>query len=159
MRSECYNAYADYFVKYLKEYERHGSAVYAVTMQNEPFSSPSTYPGMTMTASEQLNFLISSLAPKLKENGLGTKVVIYDHNLDDAGVRFVQTVLNNSIARDLVAGVAFHAYQSTGNHQAPNHSVLSMVQSVYSKEVWITEAGSGTWLGIHNFVFITSFRD
>lgn len=155
LRSECYNAYADYFVKYLKEYERRGSAVYAITMQNEPFSSPSTYPGMTMTASEQLNFLVSSLAPKLNASGLvGTKVVIYDHNLDDAGVRFVQTVLNNSIARDLVAGVAFHAYQSSavGNHQAPNHAVLSMVQSVYSKEVWVTEAGSGTWLGIINLL-------
>lgn len=100
---------------------------------------------MLMTALEQINFTLNSLAPKLNASGLKTKLVIYDHNYDDEGVRYVQTMLNNSDVRNVVAGVGFHTYA------APNHPALSMVQMTYNKEAWITEAGSGTWIGTHKF--------
>lgn len=141
LRPDCYNVYADYFVKYLKEYANHGSPVYAITIQNEPLYAPS-YPGMLMSANEQSNFIHFSLGPKLRANGLNTKIVIYDHNWDDAGVAYVDTVLNNLNANPYIAGVGFHPYTSQINHQA-----MTQVHNRYNKEVWLTEAGSGTWIG------------
>lgn len=49
LRPECYSIYADYFVKYVKEYESKGTPVYAVTIQNEPQYAPDAYPGMKMS--------------------------------------------------------------------------------------------------------------
>lgn len=98
-------------------------------MQNEPLYAPSHYPGMLMSPDEQINFTLNSLGPKLKASGLPTKLVVYDHNFDAAGVNYVQTVLNNTDVRSMVAGVGFHTYA------APNHPALSMVQQTYNKEV------------------------
>lgn len=141
MRPDCYDAYGNYFIKYLQENERRGTPIYAITMQNEPLYAPEHYPGMLMSPSEQINFTLTSLAPKLKAYGLNTKIVIYDHNYDDAGINYVQTMLNNSDVRKVVAGVGFHTYAS------PNHAALTMVHDLYNKESWITEAGSGAWIG------------
>jgi glucosylceramidase len=141
LRAECYDVYGNYFVKYLKEYESRGSPVYAITIQNEPLYAPS-YPGMLMSANEQINFIQYSLGPKLRQNGLNTKIVIYDHNYDDVGVAFVNTVLNDFNANQYIAGVGFHPYTTNINHAA-----MSNVHSRYNKEVWLTEAGSGTWIG------------
>lgn len=147
MRPECYDAYGNYFINYLKEYDRRGSPIYAITMQNEPLYAPSTYPGMLMSPAEQINFTLTSMAPKLNASGLKTKLVIYDHNYDEAGIEFVQTMLNNSDVLESVAGVGFHTYA------AINHPALTMVHTIYNKEVWITEAGSGLWIGVSIIVF------
>lgn len=141
LRSDCYDVYGDYFVKYIKEYANRGSPIYAITIQNEPLYAPS-YPGMLMTANEQINFIRYSLGPKLRANGLNTKIVVYDHNWDDVGVAFVDTVLNEPSASQYIAGVGYHPYTSQINHAA-----MSQVHSRYNKEVWLTEAGSGTWIG------------
>ena len=43
-----YEAYARYFVRFVREYRRLGVPVYAVTVQNEPQNRrPSGYPGWT----------------------------------------------------------------------------------------------------------------
>ena len=153
MRADCYDVYGNYFVKYLKEYESRGSPVYAITIQNEPLYAPS-YPGMLMSANEQINFIHYSLGPKLRQNGLNTKIVVYDHNYDDAGVQYVNTVLGDSNANQYIAGVGFHPYTTNINHAA-----MSMVHSRYNKEVWMTEAGSGTWIGkTHRIKYISIYQ-
>lgn len=140
LRADCYAVYADYFVKYLKEYERMGTPVYAITIQNEPLYAPS-YPGMLMNANEQTSFIEFSLGPKFRANGITTKIVGYDHNFDAAGVQYAETLLNNPNVSPFIAGIGFHTYAS------PNHGALSTIHTRYNKDVWITEAGSGTWIG------------
>ena len=40
LRDDCYDVYARYFAQFLKEYEKEGVPVSAVTPQNEPASGP-----------------------------------------------------------------------------------------------------------------------
>jgi glucosylceramidase len=150
LRPECYNVYADYLIKYLKAYQQKGSPVYAMTVQNEPLNAPN-YPGMLMNVNEQMNFIQNSLGPKLRANGLTTKIVGYDHNYDEDGVQYANSLLSNSNVSPFLAGIGFHTYV------APNYGALSDVHNRYNKDVWITEAGTGTWMGDGSIT--TQFQD
>jgi glucosylceramidase len=141
LRTDCYSVYADYFIKYIKENEKRGSPIYAITIQNEPEYAPS-YPGMLMTASEQISFINNNLGPKFRLNNITAKIVAYDHNYDNNGITYSATVLSNLITNQYIAGIGFHTYA------APNHVAMTNLHLQYpNKEFWITEAGSGTWVG------------
>jgi glucosylceramidase len=141
LRKECYDVYAEYFVKYIKENEKLGSPVYAVTIQNEPLYAPN-YPGMLMSQSDQASFIKNYLAPKFSANGLATKIVGFDHNYDAEGVKYARELLNDKEVNRVIAGIGFHTYAN------PNHQAIAELHKGFGKEYWITEAGSGTWIGI-----------
>ncbi|WP_281884628.1 RICIN domain-containing protein [Paenibacillus sp. YYML68] len=137
LRTDAYNAYADYLVKYLQQYSAKGTPVYAISVQNEPKFAPN-WPGMLMSTTEQINF-INVLGPKLQQNNLTTKIMAYDHNYDD--INYPATVLGSS-ASTHVSGSAFHYYS------ALTHSNLTTLHNQYpNKDIWFTEGGSGTWIG------------
>lgn len=141
LRNDCYNAYANYFVNFLKEYEKKGTPVYAITVQNEPQYAPSTYPGMLMSAQEQAAFIRDYLAPKFSQLNITTKIVGFDHNFDIQGVNFANALLSDPKVNPLIAGIGFHTYA------APNHQAMKYFHDIYGKEYWITESGSGLWIG------------
>lgn len=138
LRPEAYDAYANYFIKYIQAYAAKGTPVYAVTVQNEPMYAPN-YPGMIMSTSDQIGFIKDYLGPKFVQNGISTKILGYDHNYND--LSFAQAVLASG-ANQYIAGTAFHTYS------APSYQNLTTLKNQYSsKDVWITESGSGTWIG------------
>ena len=62
-----------------------------------------------MAAADQAAFIGSYLGPALAEAGFGnTKILAYDHNWDRPD--YPQSVLSNAMARQFVAGAAFHCY-------------------------------------------------
>ena len=141
LRQDAYDVYANYFVKYIQEYARQGKNVYAITVQNEPQYAPSSYPGMLMSSSEQINFIANHLGPKFEQLGIKTKIISFDHNYDNGGVTYAYQVLQSN-ANKYIAGTGFHTYAS------PAHEKMTEITNAYpSKGVWITEAGSGTWIG------------
>jgi glucosylceramidase len=74
-----YDAYARYFVKFVRAYKRAGVPIYALTLQNEPQNrKPNAYPGMDMPVRQEAK-LIEALGPKLQRAGLRTKLLGYDH--------------------------------------------------------------------------------
>ena len=75
-------AYAQYFVKYLQAYQAQGVPIYAITVQNEPLFTPTTYAGMYMSDTQQAEFIKNHLGPALAAAGLQTKIIAYDHNWD-----------------------------------------------------------------------------
>ncbi len=143
LRPECYNVYADYFVKYVKECEAKGTPVHAVTIQNEPQYAPA-YPGMQMSIQDEIGFIKDYIGPKFQQNGISTKIICFDHNFDDGGTDFAASVLASG-AYNYCAGSAWHPY-CTGNSCV--HEKMTEVHNRYpDKDVWLTEAGSGTWIG------------
>ena len=75
-----YEAYARYFVEFVRAYERAGVPIYALTVQNEPQNrNPSGYPGMDMPVRQEAK-LIEALGPALRKARLDTKLLGYDHN-------------------------------------------------------------------------------
>lgn len=136
LRPDCYDAYARYFVSFIKAYEAEGIPIYAITVQNEPLYTPSEYPGMKMQPLEQARFIREFLGPYFENNGIKTKIICYDHNWDNETYPLV--VLAN--AGNYVAGTAWHCYGGT-------HSAMTRVYEKYpDKGVWFTEASGGQWV-------------
>ncbi|WP_221413121.1 glycoside hydrolase family 30 beta sandwich domain-containing protein [Dysgonomonas sp. 521] len=107
LKPECYDVYARYFVKYIQTMEAAGIPIDAITPQNEPLNAWNN-PSMLMEADEQADFVKNHLAPQFKANGIKTKIIIYDHNLDHP--EYAIAILNDPEAYKVVDGSAFHLY-------------------------------------------------
>jgi len=129
-----YDAYALYFVKYIKAMAAEGITIDAITVQNEPLH-PGNNPSMLMPATEQAAFIKSSLGPLFKQNGITTKIIIYDHNADRTD--YPISVLNDPDAKQYIDGSAFHLYGGSIND-------LSLVNAAHpDKNLYFTEQ----WVG------------
>ena len=102
-----YPAYAQYFVKYIRAMKAEGITIDAITVQNEPLH-PGNNPSMLMTAAQQATFIKSHLGPALRAAGLGTKILLYDHNADHP--EYPISILDDPAAKAFVDGSAFHLY-------------------------------------------------
>ena len=156
LKKEMYAVYADYFVKFIEEYALEGIPIDAITIQNEPLYCPWNYPGMIMSGEEQRDFVKYYLGPKFEENGIDTKIVIFDHNWDgtwDDGspqtgaFDFIEAVYDDPLAVSYIDGTAFHGYD-TGN--------ASFQSEIYNlnpnKSIYFTERTNITdwsdWAGV-----------
>lgn len=146
LKPDCYEVYANYFVKFIKAYEAEGIPIYAVSVQNEPLYVPSEYPGMLMQAEEQARFIGEYLGPAFAKNGIKTKILCYDHNWDNT--QYAVTVLSDPVAAKYIAGSAWHCYGGT-------HDAMSFIHEKFpDKDIWFTEASGGTWVPIYYPAFM-----
>lgn len=137
LKEDCYEVYADYFVKYIQGYAAEGITIETVTPQNEPLHYTAAYPCMHMEAVEQINFVKNHLGPALQAASLNTKIIAYDHNWDNT--TYAISVLNDAGAKQYVAGSAFHAY-------AGNVSAMTIVHNAHpDKGLYFTEVSGGEW--------------
>lgn len=141
LKPEYYDAYANYFVKYVQAMEEEGIPIDAVTVQNEP-EHPGNTPSMTMTSAEQNVFVRDHLGPAFASAGIETKIVIYDHNCDHP--EYPIAILNDPVTRTMVDGTAFHLYLG-------DVSALSTVHNAHpDKNIYFTEqwtSGEGDFGG------------
>jgi len=107
LKPEYYQAYAEYFVKYLHVMQAEGIKIDAITIQNEPLN-PKNTPSMVMQPEEQATFIKQALGPGFRKAGIETKILLYDHNCDRPD--YPLTVLNDPEVRQYVDGSAFHLY-------------------------------------------------
>tara|TARA_B100000809_G_scaffold266516_1_gene329614 strand:- start:2698 stop:4158 length:1461 start_codon:yes stop_codon:yes gene_type:complete len=134
LKSEYYEAYAKYFVKYVQEMAKEGVTIDAITVQNEPLHTGNN-PSLLMEASDQANFIKNHLGPAFESNSIATKIIIYDHNADRTD--YPISILNDADAHKYVDGSAFHLY-------AGNIADLTKVHNAHpDKNVYFTEQ----WVG------------
>jgi glucosylceramidase len=107
LRPAYYQAYADYFVKYIQAMKKEGITIAALTVQNEPLN-PKNEPSLSMSAAEQGTFIKSYLGPALRAAGLKTKIFLYDHNADHP--EYPIAILDDPVAKQYADGSAFHLY-------------------------------------------------
>jgi len=137
LRTDCYGVYADYLIKFIQAYAAEGISIHSMTVQNEPEYGTAAYSCMDMTAEEQKIFIRDHLGPKLKKSGIETKIVLFDHNCDNPG--YPIHILNDSIARQYVAGSGFHLYKG-------EITALCEVKSAHpDKDIYFTEQSGGGW--------------
>jgi glucosylceramidase len=131
---EYYKVYANYFVKYLRAMKKHGIAVQAITIQNEPEHGGNN-PSLLMTAEEQNEFIKTSLGTLFKKEGIKTEIVIYDHNADHPN--YPISILNDAATKPFVSASAFHLY--LGEEKA-----LSTLHEKHpDKPIYFTEQWTG----------------
>ncbi|MEO8821447.1 MAG: glycoside hydrolase family 30 beta sandwich domain-containing protein [Ginsengibacter sp.] len=135
LQIKYYDAYANYFVKYIQAMKEEGINIDAVTPQNEPLN-PKNNPSMYVSAEEERDFIKNNLGPAFANAGISTKIICYDHNADEP--QYPITVLSDPNANKYVDGSAFHLY-------AGNISALSQVHDAFpDKNIYFTEQYTGS---------------
>ncbi len=137
LKTEFYDAYADYFVKFVQAYGAENLPISSVTPQNEPLNPTPNYPSMSMSTFEQSTFVGDHLGPALAEAGLDTKIFAFDHNWADWSYPVV--VNNDPEAAQYVDGAAFHGYEGTVDQQSNYHDFFPQ------QEVHYTEITGGSF--------------
>jgi glucosylceramidase len=131
-----YEWLALYFLKFIQAYAIEGLPIYAISLQNEPYFEPDSYPGMFMSSQDQIE-VVKILGPMLKTAGLKTKILVWDHNWDKP--EYPTAVLDDKTAREYIAGSAFHCY-------AGQPTAQSVVKTAHpDKDIYFTECSGGAW--------------
>lgn len=110
---EFYQAWADYFVRFLDEYKANGVEFWGLTAQNEP--EDGLVPGfsfncMGWNASTQREWIVENLGPSLENNGYGdVKLMILDDQRPLVP-KWAREVFEDPRALDYVDGIAVHWY-------------------------------------------------
>ena len=134
LKTEYYDVYAKYFVKYIQGMKKEGITINAITPQNEPLH-PGNNPSLLMVSDQQRDFIKQSLGPIFKSNNIKTKIVVYDHNCNKP--EYAINILNDSAANQYIDGSAFHLYEG-------DISALSTVHDAHpDKNLYFTEQWTG----------------
>jgi glucosylceramidase len=105
LRSIYRGALAQYFVKFIQAYAGVGIPIDAITPQNEP-GALSAFPGLNLSAANEVQFITQYLEPALRAAHLPTKI----YGLDRGALLYYAKSLAFGAARDDLAGIAWHCY-------------------------------------------------
>ncbi|MGZ3975692.1 MAG: glycoside hydrolase family 30 protein, partial [Flavisolibacter sp.] len=131
-------AWANFYVKYIKELEKRGLPVWGLSVQNEPLAIQK-WESCVFTAEEERDFIKNYLGPTLQKEGMSSKKLIaWDHNRDFVYQR-ASTILNDPAAAKYVWGIGYHWYETwTGGDM--QFSNVKMVNDNYpQKSLLFTE--------------------
>lgn len=134
LKDEYRKLWAQYFVKFILEYEKLGISISFTTVQNEPMATQ-TWDSCVYTAAEEADFVANYLGPALEEAGLSDnlKIFVWDHNKEISYVR-LKEILETPGADKYVSGCAVHWY--TGDH----FDNLRLIRKHFpEKEIFFTE--------------------
>ncbi|MBR0499803.1 MAG: glucosylceramidase [Bacteroidales bacterium] len=152
----CYQEYANYFVLWIKEMEKRGYPIYAVTLQNEPLNRGNSM-SLYMSWEEQRDFIRDAVGPAFAEAGLKTKILLFDHNYNfdniASQVDYPLHIMEDPATARYVAGSAWHNYGGSV-------TTLDRVHEQFpGKDIYFTEASIGTWNYSYEKCLIDDFRE
>ena len=141
LKPEYFQAWANYFVKFIQAYESRGIPVWGLTLQNEPMAKQ-IWESCMFTAEEERDFIKKYLGPTLHRNGLSSKKIIaWDHNRDLIYQR-ASTLLSDPEAARYIWGIGFHWYESWTGAPTPDN-VKRVSEAFPNKPLLLTEACNG----------------
>ena len=135
---EFRQAWANYYVKFIKAYEEEGIPVWGLTIQNEPMAIQ-RWESCIYTAEEERDFLKNYLGPTLEKEGLGDKnIVVWDHNRDLITDR-ANTIFEDPEASKYAWGIGFHWYETWTGGLPKYDNLKNINESFPSKKMLFTE--------------------
>ena len=160
LNPKYYQAYAAYFVKFIKAYQREGIPIYAITPQNEPQNgndmptmllpaTSATAAGQNangVTIGNEADF-INSLGQAFQQSHVDTKILAFDHNWDTP--QYPSAILSTTASK-YVAGIAFHCYAGAASGQDAFYGI---------KDIYETECSGGTWENNNQPTFAATLKD
>lgn len=136
---EYNNAWATYYTKFIKAYEKEGIPIWGITVQNEPMAKQ-TWESMIFTAEDERDFLKNHLGPVMAKESLGDKkIIVWDHNRDLI-VHRVNTILGDPDAAKYVWGIGFHWYETWTGGQPMYKNVAEVAKAYPNVNLMLTEA-------------------
>lgn len=134
----CRDAWAGYFVRFIRAYEAEGIDLWGISVQNEPMATQ-RWESCIFTAEEERDFIRYHLGPALEKSGLGSrKLIAWDHNRDLIYQR-AATILADSAAARYVWGIGFHWYEDWTGGGEIFDNVKRVAESFPDKKLIFTE--------------------
>jgi len=110
LKLEFYQAWANYYAKFVKAYKAEGIPIWGISIQNEPMATQK-WESCIFTAEEERDFLKNNLGPTMKREGLADKkIIVWDHNRDLIYQR-ASTLLDDPEAAKYAWGIGYHWYE------------------------------------------------
>jgi len=135
---EYYQAWANYYVKFIKAYQQEGVLIWGLTIQNEPIAAQ-TWESCIYTPEEERDFLKNFLGPTMVKNGLSEKkIIVYDHNRDFINQR-ANIIFEDSVASKYAWGIGFHWYETWDGGEPMHINVAKVHESYPAKNLLFTE--------------------
>ena len=114
--------WANYFVKFIEAYEKAGTHIFAVTIQNEPMAKQ-RWDSCIFENEDECRFL-KVLGPTLKKAHYEDKhILIWDHNRD-VMVERASHIYTDKEAQQYAWGTAFHWYDQERFEEVAKHKEL-----------------------------------
>jgi glucosylceramidase len=135
---QYHQTWADYYVKFIKAYEKEGIPVWGLSVQNEP-AAKQRWESCIFTGDEERDFIKHYLGPTLQKSGLASrKLIAWDHNRDLIYQR-ASAVLNDPDAAKYVWGVGYHWYETWTGSAMQFENLKSVSESFPGKNLLFTE--------------------
>ncbi len=133
-----YQAWANYYVKFVKAYEKAGMPIWGITIQNEPMATQK-WESCLFTATAERDFLKKYLGPTMQKQGLGgKKIVVWDHNRDLMNNR-ANVIFDDPEASKYAWGMGFHWYETWSGGEPMFENVKKVHEAYPSKNLLFTE--------------------
>ena len=135
---EFSQSWANYYIKFIKAYEKEGMPIWGITIQNEPMAIQ-TWESCVYTAEAERDFLKNYLGPTMKKEGLGNKkIVVWDHNRDLMNYR-ANVIYSDAEAAKYAWGMGFHWYETWTGGKPMFDNVKSVYEAYPEKKLMFTE--------------------
>jgi glucosylceramidase len=121
-------SWANYYVQFIKAYEKLGIPIWGLTVQNEPMAKQ-RWESCIYSAEDERDFIKNYLGPTLARNNMGNKKLIaWDHNRNLLYQR-ASVIMKDKQAAKYVWGFGFHWYETWtgGPMQFENVKLTSQV--------------------------------
>jgi glucosylceramidase len=135
---EYHHAWAMYYTKFIKQYEKEGVPIWGISIQNEPMATQ-RWESCIYTAEEERDFLKNHLGPVMAKEGLSNKkIIVWDHNRDLIYQR-AQTYFNDPVASKYIWGIGFHWYEDWSGGQPMYDNIRRVYEAFPDKNIFFTE--------------------
>jgi glucosylceramidase len=152
LKPEYYQAWANYYARFIKAYQKEGVPIWGITIQNEPMATQK-WESCIYTGEQERDFLRKFLGPTMQREGLSDKKIIaWDHNRDLIYQR-ASTLLNDPAAAKYVWGIGYHWYEPWSGGDPMYDNVRLVHETFPNKNLIFTEgcAESFDMQRIHNW--------
>ncbi|QWG10193.1 glycoside hydrolase family 30 protein [Flammeovirga kamogawensis] len=135
---EFYQSWANYYVKFIEEYEKQGIPMWGVTIQNEPMATQ-TWESCIYSAEQERDFLKNYLGPTFEKNGMADKnIVVWDHNRDLISHR-ANVIFEDPEAAKYAWGIGMHWYETWTGGKEMQLNLDNIQESFPDKNILFTE--------------------
>jgi glucosylceramidase len=135
---QFYQAWANYYTKFVKAYEKAGMPIWGITIQNEPMATQK-WESCLFSATAERDFLKNYLGPTMQKEGLGSKkIVVWDHNRDLMNHR-ANVIFDDPEAAKYAWGMGFHWYETWSGGEPMFDNVRKVYEAYPSKNLLFTE--------------------
>lgn len=116
LKPDMAQSWADYYVRFIRAYEKEGIPVWGISLQNEPMATQ-RWESCIYTAEEERDFLKNFLGPTMHKAGFGAKkIIVWDHNRD-LMVHRANVIFSDPQAAKYAWGMGFHWYEDWSGGQ------------------------------------------